>query len=349
MKIIGTSLLLYFLGVSAVFAVRVTTLYQGVLAATTQSAAERSQLASEALAQVFVKVSGSNDILTHSAVKEHLKAASSLIQEFSYTPAPKLSDKSKPYLLQLNFDPNGINKMLRDEGAPIWGQSRPLLLVWLENDVANHPRELIGANAENAISVMLKQNTDRRGVPVIFPAMDVEDLEQVSVNDVASMNSPKLLAATKRYGSDGILIGHIMQDTNGYTTQWKLIIGSDQWGWNMTGSTLQDILATMADHVADTLAGRYATVITNTVQSHFILKISHITEADDFVQAMNYIKHLTPVSNVELVQIIGSDLILKVSLRGTQESFTQALSVGQKLTPIATDGKQTMLVYQWNH
>lgn len=342
-------LLIYCLSVSLALAVRVTALYQGVLPVASQSASERNQLASTALAQVLVKVSGSNDILNNPKVKERLNSASSLMQEFSYSPAGNIPGNTKPYFLQLNFDVEGVNKILRDAGAPIWGQSRPLLLVWLTYEASGHAAEMIGADAGGNISLMLKQNTDRRGIPVIFPALDVEDLAQVSVSDVSAMNVPKLMGTTKRYASDAILIGRIMQDANGYNTQWKLVMGNDQWEWNIPGKTIQETLANVADRIGDTLGGRYATVITNTVQSNITLKIVNVSEAEDFVQVMNYIKHLTPVSNVELQQITGSDMIVTVSLRGTQESFEKALSVGQKLTPVANDGKQPTLVYQWNH
>jgi len=347
MKKIVMLLVFSLLSVSAALAVKVTTLYQGVLPVSSQSAAERNQLASQALAQVLIKVSGNNDILNHPKVKARLDSAARLMQEFSY--ATGLPGETKPYLLQLNFDADGVNKILRDAGAPIWGQNRPLLLVWLENEAPRHPAEIIGADSGNRLPIWLKQATDRRGVPVIFPAMDMEDLAQVSVNDMVTMNVPKLMNAAKRYGSDAILIGRILQNPAGYETQWKLIMGNDQWGWNITGQTVPDILAAMADHVAETLAGRYATVITNTVQSNLTLKIIDVAQADDFVQVMNYIKHLTPVASVQLLQISGSDMLLRVSLRGTQESFVQALSVGQKLTPAGSSSEQTTLIYQWNH
>jgi hypothetical protein len=222
-------------------------------------------------------------------------------------------------------------------------------MVWLDYEVQGKPAAIIGANSGGDVSVMLKQETDRRGVPMVFPVLDVQDLGLISAPDIAGMNIPKLLNAAKRYTNDGMLTGHIVQDAAGYNSQWKLVVGNDQWGWNITGKTLTDTLAAMADHVADALAGRYATVITNTVQSEFTLKVTNVSQADDFVQVMNYIKHLTPVSDVQLVQITGSDVIMKISLRGSRESFAEALSMGQKMTPVATDGKQSEWTYQWNH
>jgi hypothetical protein len=105
----------------------------------------------------------------------------------------------------------------------------------------------------------------------------------------------------------------------------------------------------MADNVADTLAGRYAAVMTNNVQTKLTLKITGITQSDDFMQVMNYVKHLTAVTDVEVVRVAESEVVLNVSLRGTQATFAQAVSIGQKLTPVPGNNNQTMLVYQWNH
>lgn len=347
--ILFLSILLIFSNPS-VFAAHTTALYQGTLPVASQSPELRSQVAADALAQVLVKVSGNTQVLANPEIKANLKTANSLIEEFSYTATPK---QPKPYLLHLDFDADGINKILRDAGAPIWGQNRPLLLVWLDYEIPNHPAEIIGANSNSTIAMLLQENAARRGLPLIFPAMDITDMGQAGVNDVVTMNVPKLTNATKRYASDAILVGRILQTVDGYSSQWKLVMGNDQWGWNVTSKSLPDMLAAITDRIADTLSGRYATVITNAVQATLTVKITNMTQPDDFSDVINYIKHLTPVANVLLVEVQGSDLILRINLRGTRESFTQALSVGQKLTavplPAASDNKQRMLIYQWNH
>jgi hypothetical protein len=345
-KISGLMLCLCFL-VGRVALGASVALYQGVMPVASQSAAEREQVLQPALGQVLIKVSGNNQILNNTQVKSHLSSAGTLMQEFSYTAAPE-ANPAKPYLLRLNFDADGINKILRDAGVPIWGQNRPVLLVWLDFEMPNHPAEIIGTDSNTALPAAFKQAMDRRGVPVMFPTMDMQDLSQVTINDLTSMDMAKLTLAAKRYGDEAILVGRIVQDTNGFTTQWKLNVGKDQWGWTITGKTLPDTLAALADNVADSLARRYAAVITNNVQTKLILKIVGIGEADDFEQAMNYLQHLTPVADVDVVRIANDGAILQVNLRGSQTSFTQAVSIGQKLSPVPSDDN-SMLIYQWNH
>src|SRR5579863_9810900 len=104
MKKIVMLLFVFVCSMQTAFAVRVTALYQGVVPAMSQSASERNQLATEALSQVLVKVSGNHDILNQPQIKASLSKANDLIQEFSYISAPNLPGKTTPYLLQLDFD-----------------------------------------------------------------------------------------------------------------------------------------------------------------------------------------------------------------------------------------------------
>lgn len=329
-----------------VSAVRVNALYRGEIPTTSQSASERSQVASQALEQVFIKVSGNNQIISNPAIKSHLSAANSMIQQYAYgtlsVPSP-----GKNYLLQIDFDPEAINQILRNASVPIWGQSRPLLMVWLVYDLQGKTPVIVSADAANSIAHQLKQNADQRGVPVIFPMMDVTDLNQVTAKDVSAMTLPVLTQASKRYASDGMLIGYIHVDNKGYNTQWKLILGNDQSSLSSAGKGLPEILKVIINNVADNLASHYAVVMSNSAQVKITLKVVGITQADDFTQMMNYLQHLTQVTDVQLLQVLGSDVELSVSLRGTQESFTQAVALGQKMTP--AQPQEGMLVYQWNH
>jgi len=346
MKKFGLVLICLFGMIGMVNAVRVADLYQGRVPVASQSQEERNQVLQQGLGQVLVKVSGNTQVLNNPKVQSHLSGANSLVQEFSYS-ASHQPNETKPYLLQLDFDVDSVNAILSDAGVPIWGQHRPLILIWLEDEAPGHPAEMINAESTQTISSVLKQNAYRRGIPVIFPAMDIQDLSQIAINDIVTMDITKLTNAAKRYGSDAILIGRIVQDANGYNTQWKFILSQDQWGWNVTGKSLPDVLAALTDHVADALAGRYATVVTDNVQAKVMIKVTGITLEDDFTRLMSYLKHLTTVADVEVVRVANDAVILRVSVRGNQTSFMQSILSEKKLTPEPEDNQ--MLVYQWNH
>ncbi len=341
-KIPLLAICLYFF-VHAAFAAHVKGLYQGVVPVVSQSQTERNQVLQQALANVFIKVSGNSQILNQPAIKSHLADASSLMQEFSYLP----SHQTKPYLLLVNFDADGVNKIFTDASIPIWGQNRPLILVLLTYEAPAHPIEIINADSAT-IPDIVKQTTDLRGLPVIFPMMDMQDMSQITANAITTNDMTKLSNAAKRYASDAILVGRVIQNPTGVTTQWKLMMGTDQWGWNITGRTLPDIFASLSTAMGDALASRLATVVTNTVQTQLTLNITGVSEGDDFEQMMNYLKHLTPVADVALVRVTENSVILKINLRGSANSFTKAVFVGQRLTPQVGNNNDG-LSYQWNH
>jgi hypothetical protein len=329
-------------------AVNVNSLYKSAIPVNTQSAAERHQAIQQALEHVFIKVSGNDQILNNTSLKSRLNTADTLIQQVGYT--TPLNKSSASYLLEVQFDPAGVNQWLRDAGVPIWGQNRPLIVAWIAYETPGHPAELLGNDSNDELAALLKKQAEERGLPLMLPVMDMTDLNQVSIKNVTDMATPNLLNATARYASDAILIGRIIQSSDGLTSQWRLVFKEQQWDWNLDGKTLTNIIPLLIGNITTTLAARLAIITTNAIQKDLILKVTGITHYPDFARLTRYLNHLTPVANVEIMKIsTDNDVILKISLRSTQESFIQALSLGKTLTKIPTNNTtDTMVTYQWN-
>ncbi len=222
--------------------------------------------------------------------------------------------------------------------------------MWLVYEAPHQAPEIVSTDSVLPILKELKQDADQRGLPVIFPVMDMAEINQVSVNDIVSMSIPHLSDAAKRYTSDAILVGHVVQDAEqNYVSQWKWVMGNEQTDWSFTGKTPQDILTAVTNKLANQLASHYAVVMSNQPKTKLTLVVQGITEENDLSQVINYIKHLTPVVDVQLVKVEGSRVVLMINLRSSKESFVQALSLGAKFTALPTEAQDTTLNYQWNH
>ncbi len=332
--------------IKTVFAVNVGNIYKAKVPVASQSSQDRNQALPQALAQVLTKVSGSSQVLSNVNIKPHLKDASNFVQEFTYFPNTL---PANPYFLEVQFYPEAINKLLRNAAAPIWGPNRPLILAWMEYEVPNHPSEVIDNASQSDISTLTKQYAEQRGLPFIFPVMDVTDLNQVNVGQIMTMTEAPLLDAAKRYSSDAILIARVIQTNNNFSLHAKLIMGKDHWDWNISGKTLVEVIHQLIDNIADKLGGRFATVVSNAVQGKMTLKITNVSEQNDLSQMMQYLQHLPPVATVQIIRISGDEVILDISLRGTRESFSQVVSGGDKLTLIPSGPTDKGIVYHWNH
>ncbi|MCD6040061.1 MAG: hypothetical protein K0S27_1461 [Gammaproteobacteria bacterium] len=346
--LIGLNLFLLLMTLPAL-AMKVDSLYKSTVPVTTQGATERSHAVQEALSQVLIKVSGSTQILSSSNLKARLGTADTLIQQMGYITPP--SNKNRvPYLLEVQFDPMGIHQWLRDAGIAEWDQNRPLIIAWIAYEAPGHPSEIVNNDLTPEIATLFKQNAEQYGLPLILPLMDMTDFHQISTTDVIDGTLANLTNAAKRYASDAMLIGQVTQASHSLVSRWKLVLGDQQWEWNLAGQSIADIAPPLMTHIMTTLATRFAIITTNTIQKDLLLKVTGITHYPDFAQLTRYLTHLPPVANVEIIKISpDNDVILKVSLRSNQESFIQALSVGQRLIKTSpTTSSNTMVVYQWN-
>ncbi len=337
----GLSIFLIFL-CNIASAINVNSLYIGEVPVQSQSPDERRQKMPAALAQVFMKVSGDNQILTNPRIKQQLSKASSLVQQFGYTAA-----NTTPYLLQIHFDMNGVNQCLREASAPVWEQNRPLILGWI-HDESGEIGDILTHTTPNPVVDLMKQNMAARGLPFILPTMDNVDANTVNPQLITDMDITKLEAASKRYKSNSLLIGHITKNGDLLTTQWKLTMGNDQWGWTITGKKAEDIIPALMNQITKTLSTRFAIVTSNAIQKNIELKITGIHHQADFTQLIRYLNHLAPVANVSISNINGSDVLLNISLRSTEESFLKAISLSHELSYVANTDNTPPMIFKWN-
>jgi len=329
------------------FAVKVETLYRAKIPANTQSVEERKPLLGSALAEVLVKVTGNTNVINNPKIKSYLANPSQFVQEYTYETV--MPANPKPFMLEVWFNPESVNKLLRGTGVPLWGQSRPLILTYLDYQGLNATPEILGDSSPGNVVTLVKQKFSGRGLPVIFPTMDATDLSQINVNDVNTFAFPALINSAKRYGSEGILLGKITQRPNDFVTQWKFRLGAKEWVWNFTGSSLDAILDNLSNSMANTLSVRFAAVETNQVTDHVLVKFIGITQSDDFVSLIDYLKNMTPVADVVPKEIKDTEVLLKISLHSNVNAFVEAISLSPKFSSVPDQVHPELLTYQWNH
>lgn len=330
--------------VSPVLAVKVTSLYQFEMPVVSQSDDVRVQAVKEGFLQVLIKVSGDPQIANNPVIKPFLLKADYYVQEFSYSSPPS----SPFYLLQIRYDRNDINRLLRKAGIAYWGENRPLILAWVAFTNNKHFAEIIGNETQGDILGTMRQEGKKSGLPLIFPMLDVTDISQVSTSDINSMSVKVLQDAGKRYSPDAILIGAIKQTDIDYQSQWQLVLGKNQWDWNVSDRLLSELVTTVLNQVNQTLAKYYVEKVANEPQ-WVKLEVTNITKRDDLVQLMRYLKQLTSVQQVQLSQVQGDVVDISILLRGSLASFQQNAAIGQRLVLKSQDEVNNKLTYEWTH
>ncbi|WP_331351533.1 DUF2066 domain-containing protein [Cellvibrio sp. UBA7671] len=173
----------------------------------TQSENERNAAARATFGEVVVRVSGQRSALDHPAIKAAQPGAQNYLFGFTYkSSSEKITADGKTFPavgLQLNYEPQAIEKLLRDSQLPLWPATRPKVLVWL---VAKDPTGLRLVPDIADLQAMQLQ-AQYRGLPLSFPKMDLEDSLSLTADDLWALDIEKIKTASLRYRADAILIG----------------------------------------------------------------------------------------------------------------------------------------------
>jgi len=333
-------LLLYTVSVQAVI---VPSLYEAQLPAADFSDQARQQVFSGALQQVLIKVSGNVAIATLPEIQSKLESADSLVSSYDYV------ENDSKILLDVKFNHQGVQQILRDAKQALWGNNRPLILVWLDVDDGNSDN-ILASNSDSFVVSVLKSNADRLGLPIVLPMMDLQDFNSVSMQDIKQTNLPVVQTASQRYGVNTVLVGYIFKSPQtSWQSKWTLLTNGNTENWDIVGKDIEQILTKATNNVASTLAAQFAILNDNALQTQLTVLVTGVTDLDEYAAVVKYLHSLNTVADIELVNVSPNYVKFQVtSIDGTQ-GLTDAIDYSNKLItiqPVIEDTKAD-LFYHW--
>lgn len=343
------------------FAVKVSSLYQAEIEVPSQTDELKEQAIEDGFLQVLIKVSGDPKIADNPAIKASLQKASYYVQEYSYS-LPTTS--SSQYTLLIRYEPNDVIRLLKNAGVAYWRETRPLILLWgaIDKKQQTEEAEVISNETSSPWAFTLKEEAKKFGLPLIFPMMDMEDLEEISPQSIVEKDLPALEKAAKRYTPDALLVGKITESKEQMNSEWQLILGNrlaqpekvwenaKVWEFKLSATNKEELITKMINEVRVIFSKHYEVKPSTESTAWMKLKITHIIEPDDLSRLMQYLKQLTPVQQVRLLQISGDTIEVSVLVRGTKDIFQQNALIGQHLIALPQemqDGSQ--MAFEWVH
>lgn len=311
-------------------------LYTGEVPVKDQSARERGAAMSEALAQVLVKVSGDPDAAAAPGVADRLSGAASLVQQFQYRTVKRPTvDPDQPdetvLLLSARFDPSMVENVLGEAGLPRWGEQRPTLLIWLVRQ-EQEGRELV-ALGDPVIADAIQRAADRRGLPVLFPLLDLVDQQAVPVREVWGGFTEPLKQASERYGTDTFLLGRLSGGQGDWQARWTVFDQGREDYHENSGADPRDVVSEGVNFAANVLGARYAVPIAEQSATQVTVAVDGVRSMDDYNRLMDYLNRLTIVKRAEPVATEDDRLTLQLSLLAGLDRFDQIIAIGEVLQP----------------
>jgi hypothetical protein len=235
-------------------------------------------------------------------------------------------------MLRVSFDGDAIERTLTQAGETFWGDDRPPTLVWVAVDWGNGDRELLASSdavdepaalgsAPSRDQILRNQILDvaeRRGIPVLFPLLDTDDLREVNFADVWGGFDEAVVQASERYAVDSILIGRVRGDRLS-SARWTHRFG----GESMTIAGAPELaLASVADRLASVFAigGR------DTLRD-VRLTVAGITTMEAYGYLVKLLDGINVVEQHAIRSVNGDRIEFAVSVHGGAQRLARALTV----------------------
>ncbi|NOY71234.1 MAG: DUF2066 domain-containing protein [Gammaproteobacteria bacterium] len=355
---------LYFLSViffcNTALAVEIENLYSAEIEVAGQSSGERKKAVRQALERVMVKLTGHLQSVNSAELAPFLMQAERYVEQFRYKEKEVLSGKTgnserqnalkmqqdftkeidiepvtnnlTQLYLWVSFDSVAIKNRLDKANIPYWGQTRPLVLVWLAIEEGAE-RFLLEKELHTDISGLLQKSADFRGLPIAFPLMDLEDRAVIGISDVWGNFADTISEASERYSVDAILVGRLNPVHNAWQGRWTVYHHSRTRDWQSTQLKLADLLKAGIDETTDIIAQDYVQVMSDEDSERLQLVVDGLTNFSEYSQILNYLTGLDLVKNVQVKEVSGTQILLELQTRGSRKLFEQAVQLGRILVP----------------
>lgn len=325
-------------------ALTVEGLYEAEIPVPDQSAGNRKSGIAAALRSVLVKLTGDRNVFGNSAVVDIVKDAERYVQQYEYRSKQVLTRGNdaatgKQLHLWVSFNARALNNTLRNYSIPIWGQERPSTLVWLatQND---QRRKLITQDEETSYITILNQRAVQRGIPLIYPLLDLEDTLVLKADDISAGYSEVVQQASARYNSDAILTGSIEPGQDGlWEGHWSVSLQGNTSSWVTRGDMPSVVLDEGIDGLADILAQRFAPAGTSTHDAIVEIIVEGLDDYEQYAKVSEYLASLSSVTDVRVKTAEPDKVTFELLTQGGELAVAQSIELGNVLESTVGAGR----------
>ncbi|MEX2352608.1 MAG: hypothetical protein WD709_00370, partial [Gammaproteobacteria bacterium] len=99
------------------------------------------------------------------------------------------------------------------------------------------------------------------------------------------------------------------------------------------GSFPETVLNEGIDGIVDLLALQFVSG-TSLISDDIRMRVVDMTSAEHYHRVLDYLRSLSPVTRVEVVQVSEGDIMFNITAHGGEQAVTQAINFGRLLEPV---------------
>jgi len=314
-----------------------------------QSRTQRQRELPNLFKEVLVRVSGTTEVVRHSIVRNELSSVNDYLQQFGYRREGDIT------YLQASFDEQRIRQLLQRAGYSLWTAERPQLLLWLAENSPSRGVRLVSRSEDREFLTALYSESQRRGMQMLMPLMDLEDQLAVGPRDVWGRFQREVVRASERYPVAGLVSARmfpIVSDDGAETLQLEaiVVVGEREFNETLNASSEAELARAFVNQVADRVANVF---IGGADGEHETIRVRFSGFADlaQLLAAEQLLQQQGQVQQVHLSRYQQGMLEFVVQVRGSAELLVQALVFERRIEALPTrsdnEDNEVVLEYRW--
>ncbi len=280
---------------------RADTLYVGETVMAADEAVTDAALA-RALDEVLMRLSGQDPELLRAHIGAVTPNVRALLLSHHRVRVPALGRDGaeiEQLRLRAEFDPQAVDRLLREHQIPRWGRERPDILLWASIEVDRQAQILDWP----ALEWKLNDLARRHGLELLRPLGDALDMAEVSVADIRGGFLDSTLAGLERYRADLPLMLDLRQRDEYWTGRWLWRLDGQDHGFELSADDAFEAIEIGMSRMAAALASRFAVRLAEQGQWQRLV----ITGLRHPVQYAELIAHLERLDGVEQLRLLRAD------------------------------------------
>jgi len=342
-------------------AIEVDGLYRATIQVNSRDdAQERRRAFSDALQEVLAKISGSSASTNPASIRRAMSNPEPYVESWS-TQTRMVSSQSNEVTNQqqlieivVNFYESEIDRLLDENSIPVWPANRPETLVWvvLEEELAD--RRMLGSSDLNSseVLILIKNIADRRGLPLLFPLLDLEDQLRLNINRLWDLDEDAILAASGRYQAESVLAIRLYKAINGELQAKSLYFFRDNvFTFEQSELNEAEFLSGSINLASNELSQYYAVLLSGTDNSVQVnLQIDGIDSPADYSELLSYLNTLEGVNSFQLKEVTANSLYIQLNTGGQLRQLVETMALESSLqsaTELSRQDEEVFMHYRW--
>ncbi len=316
-------------------------LYDAKIMVPDQTVTSRAQGARDGLLEVLQRVSGFAAPLENIVIMKALGIADQYLYQYSYATLEEgLQGEAVvgSRWLNMRFENNSIQRLIKSAKLPRWGKNRPSIMVWLAVD-DEEGREIIGDGSAHLARKALNEGAMKRGLPLVLPINDLEDSINLPIEQLWGLYADPIKVASKRYGAESVLAARLFRGIEGtWKGQWQFFFDGQELNFVFETDTLNEQVLAGLTSSAQVLADKYALKPSRNMGNHLNIEVDLVDSLRDYALLTKYLDKLAITKRVVIKQLKGKVISIDLALNGSFEQFKQTLRLDKKLvSKVLTD------------